>query len=76
MDFGDGASHTMTIYEGYALLHAILRLNLAGSELPEYWMSILTERGNSVSTTAEGIFATLLLIRHRAQIDCEAQHEV
>ena len=26
MDFGDGVSHTMTINEGYSLLHAILRL--------------------------------------------------
>ena len=27
MDFGDDVSHTMTIYEGYALLHAVLRWN-------------------------------------------------
>ena len=27
MDFGDDVSHTMTIYEGYALLHSILRWN-------------------------------------------------
>ena len=43
----------MFIYEGRALLHAILRLNLAGSYLTGYWMRILTERWNSVTTTAE-----------------------
>ena len=53
MDFGDGVSHAMTIYEGYALLHAILRSNLAGSDITEDWMRILTKRGNSVTTTAE-----------------------
>ena len=53
MDFGDGVSHTMTVHEGYALLHTILRLNLAGSNVTEYWMRILTERRNFVTTTAE-----------------------
>ena len=43
----------MPIYDGYSLPHAILRLNLVGSDLTEYWMRILTERGNSVTTTAE-----------------------
>jgi actin-related protein len=52
-DAGDGVSHTVPVFEGFAIPHAVKRLNLAGRDLTKYMAVLLQERGVTMTSSAE-----------------------
>ena len=53
VDSGDGVTHTVPIFEGYSIPHAIDKILLAGRDITQYLFELCAENGYNFSTSAE-----------------------
>jgi len=53
LDSGDGVTHVVPVYEGFALPHAVMRSDIAGRDVTENLMLQLRRSGHVFHTSAE-----------------------
>lgn len=53
LDSGDGVTHIVPIYEGFAIPHSIMRVDIAGRDVSRYLRLLLRKEGYNFNTSAE-----------------------
>lgn len=53
LDSGDGVTHAVPIYEGFAMPHSVMRVDIAGRDVTKYLKLLLRKEGADFHTTAE-----------------------
>uniref|UniRef100_A0A0K8SC58 Beta-centractin n=1 Tax=Lygus hesperus TaxID=30085 RepID=A0A0K8SC58_LYGHE len=64
LDSGDGVTHAVPIYEGFAMPHSIMRVDIAGRDVSRYLRLLLRKEGVNLKTTAE--FEVVRTIKEKA----------
>lgn len=53
LDSGDGVTHAVPIYEGFAMPHSIMRVDIAGRDVTRFLRLLLRKEGINFKTSAE-----------------------
>lgn len=64
LDAGDGVTHAVPIYEGFAIPHSIMRVDIAGRDISRFLRLLLRKEGYDFHTSAE--FEVVRTIKERA----------
>ncbi|TKS85087.1 Beta-centractin Actin-related protein 1B [Collichthys lucidus] len=64
LDSGDGVTHVVPIYEGFAIPHSIMRVDIAGRDVSRYLRLLLRKEGYNFNTSAE--FEVVRTVKERA----------
>ncbi|KAI9217389.1 actin-2, partial [Blastocladiella britannica] len=53
IDAGDGVTHAVPVYDGFAIPHAVRRIDLAGRDITQHLQVLLRKNGYTFHTSAE-----------------------
>lgn len=53
LDSGDGVTHAVPIYEGFAMPNSIMRVDIAGRDVTRHLRALIRKEGFNFRTTAE-----------------------
>ena len=53
VDAGDGVTHTVPVFEGFSLPHAVEKMDIAGRILTNYMGKLMLEQGHSMTSSSE-----------------------
>lgn len=80
VDSGDGVTHIVPVYDGFALPHLTRRLDVAGRDVTRYLIKLLLMRGYAFERTADfetvrGIKEALCYMSYDLELDKKLSEE-